>query len=158
MFGAALPQVLTLGATETSPVVNQERLVRDPVAALRDAVTRLEARVLQHSSVSLNNCSGPNVILVAGDQHTTDTPVGAQGQRLAQNLSGVVLTPKSRSNGVAKVTVVVQQVLGEPVTDRHSSADDRAFILPIIVSANLSEREVCGQPPCWQVRPPRAVA
>ncbi len=54
-----------------------------------------------------------------------DASVGEEGQGLAQDLGGEAPTAELRRNGVADVSVVVQQVLGEPVTYRGTSDNGR---------------------------------
>lgn len=64
---------------------------------------------------------------------------------MAQDLGAEAPAAELRRNGVADVSVVVQQVLGEPVTYRGTSDDGRFCRLPIALVVNLGEEEVCEQ-------------
>lgn len=74
--------------------------------------------VLEYATVRLDHLRGCDVVRIAGDQRRGDSAHGSLGRHCAQHRGGVAVAAGSRSDVVADVPTLAEQVLGQPVPER----------------------------------------
>ena len=99
------------------------------------------ATSVEQAAVLLDHAARGDVVGGAVDARPVDAERGGERQRRGQHGRGVASPPRARAHLVADVAAFAQQLLGEPMPDRHAARGTRRPRPTTASSAGRSRRD-----------------